>query len=235
MNNLQIIEKENQRVLTTQQLAEVYETSDKVISNNFNRNKERYQDGKHFYCLQSDDLKDFRANHQIDELPTNINKLYLWTEKGALLHAKSLGTDKAWEVYDKLVESYFTKSVDVYAGLSTEMKALILQDKKLQVIEQKVDKLENNMTIDYSQQLELQSIVNRVGTIALGGKGSVAYKAISKTVFKRIWHDFKDYFHVNSYKNTPTARFEDAKAYLEAWQPDTNMKLEISSLNQGVA
>lgn len=33
--------------------------------------------------------------------------LYLWTEKGALLHAKSLNTDKAWEVYDYLVDYYF--------------------------------------------------------------------------------------------------------------------------------
>ena len=32
---------------------------------------------------------------------------YLWTEKGALLHAKSLNTDKAWEVYDYLVDFYF--------------------------------------------------------------------------------------------------------------------------------
>lgn len=33
--------------------------------------------------------------------------MYLWTEKGALLHAKSLNTDKAWEVYDYLVDFYF--------------------------------------------------------------------------------------------------------------------------------
>ena len=31
----------------------------------------------------------------------------LWTEKGALLHAKSLNTDKAWAVYDWLVDFYF--------------------------------------------------------------------------------------------------------------------------------
>lgn len=30
-----------------------------------------------------------------------------WTEKGALLHAKSINTDKAWEVYDYLVDFYF--------------------------------------------------------------------------------------------------------------------------------
>ena len=43
MNNLQVIENQNQRVLLTSQLAEVYETESKTISYNFNGNKDRYQ------------------------------------------------------------------------------------------------------------------------------------------------------------------------------------------------
>ena len=111
MNELQVIEKNGKRVLLTSQLAESYGTTADVIQRNFSRNKERYVEGKHFYCLAGIELKEFKATGQIDVLP-NINKLYLWTEKGALLHAKSLGTDKAWEVYDYLVESYFNKKID---------------------------------------------------------------------------------------------------------------------------
>ena len=111
MNELQVIEKNGKRVLLTSQLAESYGTTADVIQRNFSRNKERYVEGKHFYCLAGIELKEFKAPGQIDVLP-NINKLYLWTEKGALLHAKSLGTDKAWEVYDYLVESYFNKKID---------------------------------------------------------------------------------------------------------------------------
>ncbi|WP_317286405.1 ORF6N domain-containing protein, partial [Absiella sp. AM27-20] len=55
MNELQIIEYSNQRVLTTQQLAEVYETSETNIKTNFNRNKERFVAGKHYYVLKGDD------------------------------------------------------------------------------------------------------------------------------------------------------------------------------------
>ena len=39
-------------------------------------------------------------------------KLYLWTERGALYHAKSLNSDKAWDVFDLLVESYFQRKVE---------------------------------------------------------------------------------------------------------------------------
>ena len=102
--DLQVIEHQSQRVLLTQQLAESYGTDNKSISYNFNHNKERYQEGKHYFLLQGNDLKAFREIH---DLPNNLNKVYLWTERGAFLHAKSLNTDKAWEVYDSLVEHYF--------------------------------------------------------------------------------------------------------------------------------
>lgn len=98
------IENNGQRVLTTAQLAESYGTDGKTISKNFSNNKNRYVERKHYYHLTGDEL---RAIRKFYDLPTNINSLYLWTEKGALLHAKSLNTDKAWEVYDFLVDNYF--------------------------------------------------------------------------------------------------------------------------------
>lgn len=111
MNNLQVIEYRGKRVLTSQQLAEVYGTDSKTISYNFNYNRSRYIEGKHFICLTGDELKRYKTNLEIHE-SSRINKLYLWTEKGAFMHAKSLNTDTAWEVYDRLVDSYFQKKND---------------------------------------------------------------------------------------------------------------------------
>lgn len=108
MNQLKIIERKDRRVLTTNQLAESYETDAQVIVNNFNRNKDRYTEGKHFILLQGVELKSFIAKNQFDLSP-NVNKLYLWTEKGAWHHAKSLNTDKAWEAYEVLVDEYYKK------------------------------------------------------------------------------------------------------------------------------
>jgi len=105
--NLQVVEANHQRVLTTAQIAEQYETDVNAIQRNFQRNKERYTEGKHYYCLTGNVLREFKATGQIDVSP-NLNKFYLWTEKGALLHAKSLNTDKAWEAYECLVDTYFS-------------------------------------------------------------------------------------------------------------------------------
>ncbi len=107
-NQLVPIEQGGQRVLLTSQLAEGYETTPKVIANNFSRNREWYQEGKHFFVLEGDALRNFKTTiPQFEDSSNRVNKLYLWTEKGALLHAKSLNTDRAWEVYDTLVETYF--------------------------------------------------------------------------------------------------------------------------------
>lgn len=95
MNNLTVTEYKNIRVLTTQQIAEAYGTDTKIISKNFSRNKERYIEGKHFICLEGEELKEFKTKRHFDD-SSRINKLYLWTEKGAFLHAKSLNTGKAW-------------------------------------------------------------------------------------------------------------------------------------------
>ncbi len=122
--DLQVIEHQNQRVLSTQQLAESYGTDNKSISYNFNHNKERYQEGKHYFLLQGNDLKAFREIH---DLPSNLNKVYLWTERGAFLHAKSLNTDKAWEVYDSLVEHYFNSKEAKPSALPTNYKEALLQ------------------------------------------------------------------------------------------------------------
>lgn len=127
MNELKIIEHQKQRVLLTQQLAESYGTDRRVISNNFSRNKDRYQEGKHYYLLKGDTLKEFKGCHQIDESLKSTSILYLWTERGAFLHAKSLNTDKAWEVYDSLVEHYFNSKEAKPSLLPTNYKEALLQ------------------------------------------------------------------------------------------------------------
>jgi hypothetical protein len=89
-NQLIPIEHKNQRVLTTEQIANAYETDKNVIGMNFNRNKERYVLGKHYYVLRGDELREFLPTSNCGvQNPNMIRILYLWTEKGALLHAKS--------------------------------------------------------------------------------------------------------------------------------------------------
>ena len=78
MNQIIVTNHNNQRILTTAQLAEAYETTEKVISNNFNNNKSHYIEGKHYYCLQGQELRQFKDESLNLGIAVNINKLYLW-------------------------------------------------------------------------------------------------------------------------------------------------------------
>ena len=107
MNLPQVIEVRGIRVLTTKQLAELYGTDPERIKLNYRYNKERYIVGKHIIPIEDAELREFKARYQFNTSFKYAKSLYLWTEKGALLHVKSLNTDKAWEVYDYLVDFYF--------------------------------------------------------------------------------------------------------------------------------
>lgn len=229
MNNLQVINHKNERVLLTSQLAESYGTDNKLISYNFNHNKNRYTEGKHYYLLQGEELKAFREIH---DLPNNLNKIYLWTERGAFLHAKSLNTDKAWEVYDSLVEHYFKVKDTGYKIPSTPMEALGLMFEVQKQTDKRLEHLENNMTIDTTQQYHLEKMAKNKVIKLLGGKNSSAYLKYSKKVFAQLWRDYKDYFKIPSYRDTLKAKYNEAEEYLNTWYPSNNLKMEIEEADR---
>lgn len=112
MKEIKPIEWKNHVVITTALLAKVYGTSEQQIQQNFNNHKDNFIEGKHYYYLQGEELKEFKRYFDNIEEALGISKftpqLYLWTERGANRHCKILDTDKAWEQFDNLEENYFT-------------------------------------------------------------------------------------------------------------------------------
>lgn len=110
------------RVLTTRQLAMMYETEPEIINNNFIRNKKKYVLEKHYISIEGEEMRQLKTSHQFDGELKRVSRAYFWTEKGALLHAKSLNTDKAWEVYDYLVDFYFRAKEERKVPVTVETK-----------------------------------------------------------------------------------------------------------------
>ena len=102
------IEHEGQRVITTELLAQIYETDTKNIQMNFANHSKNFKEGIHYFLLQGDTLRKFKNDPNIIGLVgKNASSLYLWTERGANRHCKILDTPKAWEQFDNLEETYF--------------------------------------------------------------------------------------------------------------------------------
>lgn len=115
-------------VLTNLQLSNFYLCDIMRLIQNFNNNKDKFIEGVHYFKLEGADLKNFLEKNNIDNFYMQnpnlymdtfntqnqnsknlamIRKLYLWTDRGAARHAKILGSDRAWEVFDLLEENYF--------------------------------------------------------------------------------------------------------------------------------
>ena len=233
MNQLEIIEHEGIRVLTTQQLADVYETSTDNIKMNFKRNKDRFVEGRDYYLLKGDELKEFKNlvtdSYLVDK---RTPQLYLWTERGANRHSKILDTDQAWKQFDVLEETYFkVKSMSAMQLLKLQNQALVEVDEKVEHIDSRVTNLENTTTVDSRKQYTLRKIASATAVRVLGGKDSQAYLELHHKVFCQLWRDYKDYFKIPSYRDTLKIDFEKAKEYLQGWRPDHNLEIEISSVN----
>lgn len=117
---------------------------------------------------------------------------------------------------------------------SPEMKAILMHDKKLVKIDNRVTDLENHMTIDYGEQVVLGDEVNKAVLDALGGKYSNAYNEIGKKVFAECNRDLKHYFHVNARNNVPKKRYYEALEYIQEWKPCTNTQIQIRDCNAQV-
>ena len=237
MNELQITEYKNIRVLTTQQIAEAYGSDTRVISNNFNRNKERYIEGKHYICLEDGEKREFVDHHQIDDGSKKASKLYLWTEKGAFLHAKSLNTDVAWEMYDKLVDSYFEKSKAV--PMTTDQKIQLLAQGNVELTE-KIDKVDKDLQEFKADMpllaLECQRITrakNQKVVPLMGGKDAPAYK--NKSLMHKVYSDvdaqLRREFGVNTYKAIKRSQCDLAVEIIKKYELPRCLREEIEDEN----
>lgn len=131
--DLQIIEYRGQRVVTTEQMAAGYGATEQMITNNFNRNKSRFVEGKHYFKLSGGDVEILRNSFSGLQISNKARSLTLWTERGAANHAKILETDQSWEFYDDMAEFYFTRRASI-AAPSTQV-ALSRKQLAMMVIE----------------------------------------------------------------------------------------------------
>ncbi len=199
-----VVEWNGERVITTAQLAEVYGTDINNIQVNFNRNKDKFVEGKHFIFLQGEKLKEYKrlltdSKHPLIEEIKFAPKLYLWTKRGASRHCKILDTEKAWEQFDFLEEAYFnprrsmqtdelspelqmfSKIFESAARLELKQKE---QDRKLEQLDSKVDSIKEVVALrPNAWRKETGAIINKIA-FALGGAEHI--KSVREQSYKAL-------------------------------------------------
>ena len=135
------------------------------------------------------------------------------------------------------VEKKYKNAQSALEGLSVELQAVIVVDKRVTRVENRIKKLENNMTITHEQIQTIRNRINHVIVELLGGKESNAYKdkRVRSKAYSKINSDYCDFFRINARANTLASRYEEALRYIDMWQPDTNLRIQIQDCNAQIS
>lgn len=238
MEELKTIEHQGILVLTTKQIAEKYEAEEQLITNNFNRNKERYTEGEHYIQLTGNEKAEFIKKNQNDfSSYTRAKAIYLWTQKGALLHAKSLNTDKAWEAYEYLIDSYFNRKKTMPMTIQEQIQLLAKGNVEL---EQKIDAVSKDLQ-EFKEDMPLLAVEcekitkakNRKVVPLMGGKESNAYKdnSLRGKVYSDVDSQLKREFGVTTYKAIKRNQCDLAVSIIEKYELPMSLEEEIKNTN----
>ncbi|MBU2808104.1 MULTISPECIES: ORF6N domain-containing protein [Acidithiobacillus] len=107
INNQKItpLEYKGQRVVTFAMIDQLHQRPTGTAGRNFRENRKRFIEGKDYFYLT--DYKSFDEIRRSSVTNQATNNIFLITEMGYLMLAKSFTDDLAWDVQRHLVERYF--------------------------------------------------------------------------------------------------------------------------------
>lgn len=134
---INIVEYLGKRVVTLDMIDKLHHRPDGTASRNFTKNKERFEDGKHFYLVDFSKNNDFRS-FNIEVPPRG---LIVITERGYSMLVKSFNDDFAWDVQEQLSDSYFDtgKQMSTAEFILHQAQIAVDQERKIKAIEVRQD------------------------------------------------------------------------------------------------
>ena len=210
----EIIEHADVRVLTSAQLAESFGSDGKTINRNFQRNQDQFEQGVHYFSLTGEALKAFKGVRQNDVSLKFVSVLYLWTEKGAWLHAKFSNGERAKEAYQGLINSYYS-----ILEQPQQEQPLAISYEQFLAIESRVEALEQRLsevTLHSGEQLRLRKAVTERVYQLTENKGA------RRTLFRALYSAIKERYSVGSYRDVKQHELQDALRFVATWGGDAS-------------
>lgn len=245
-NDLSVKEFNGQRVVTFKDIDMLHQRVEGTANKRFIDNKKHFIADEDYFEITGETLREFKRlpNFGIGE---KASKLTLITESGYLMLVKSLQDDLAWKVQRELVNNYFRVKENVQAKPTCIEDVLIqslheMKEVKQTALEAKEEAQDvRNDFEDFKKDLpligdepeELQAVVRRAGTKALGGYNSPAYcdKSLSKKVYRNVWDYIKGQFNVKKYKAIKRKYLSKAIELAESYKAPFHLQEEIDLIN----
>ena len=117
--------------------------------------------------------------------------------------------------------------------LKLHYEVLMEHDEEIKSIKKDIVDIKENSTLSAVECKELQDIVRKTGTSALGGHGSPAYndRSIRTRVYADIQFQLKREFGVRRYEAIKRCKFETAKNIISSYKAPTVLQDQITLKN----
>lgn len=233
--------EEDRKAILVKDIADIHKRPVYKLNERINLNKEHFKKYVDYIDLKKDAAIFLKDSKIFTQGSINASKnIYLLSERGYLKLVKILEDPKAWEVYNILLDDYFNlrkekkelSGMDLLSNLNMQSTLMI---KEMNKIENRVTRLEDDMTIETRKQQILSNKAKSRVLHYFGGKESIAYRtnySLRSKVFAAIWKDYKDYIGVASYKDTPKIMYEQGLDFLETWVPSGKLLRELELSNR---
>ncbi len=175
-DEIPVLEWQGVRVVTTETLARGYGTTPIRIQQNYNRNEERFVEGKHFFKIKGDEIKSLRLSFSELQISPKTRSLILWTERGAARMSKIVDTEQAWAFFEKLEDSYFRQKeqqpVAIPQTLPEALRLAAELAEQKQLLEQKTHQL-NQQLVAAAPKVDFADRVSVANGILIGNFAKV--------------------------------------------------------------
>lgn len=169
---------------------------------------------------------------------------YQVSKKGCEFIAHKLTGIKGTEFTAKYINKFHDMEEKIKSnlleGISPELEAIIMQDKKLQIVVKHIQEVDNDLQ-EFKKDMpllglecdEITAVVKSKGVSCLGGKASEAYqdKSLRSRVYSDIYSQLKREFAVTSYKAIKRGKTDIAIEIIKKYELPFVLKEEVNSAN----
>lgn len=149
---------EGKKAMLVKDIAAIHNRPVKKINELINRNRKRFKDGIDVIDLKHSRFAVLLKDSGFTQNQINAsNNIYMLSERGYAKLLKILEDDKAWEIYDELVDNYFNMRLAV----KTDNKQ-ILANKRLAIMEANAATRQANLMYKIAMGTSSKSIKERL-------------------------------------------------------------------------
>ena len=159
---------EDKRAMLVRDIAVIHNLETRTVNQTINRNIKRFKTGIDILDLKQITRSDVFSEYGFTKAQWgNANNIYMLSERGYAKLLKILEDDKAWEIYDELVDNYF----NMRQTIKTDNKALVA-DKRLEIMEENAKTRKANLLYKIAMatrsRVHKESLLNQAGKVLTG-------------------------------------------------------------------